>query len=513
MPDKLVILVTGGVGIGKSRLLFHLHEAIRKRWRACGFISFGQGRVPGSKEPADNYRLAMVGRRKSMPWAVRRKDGSGFEFDQQTREKAEAAVRSDFDGRNPEICFLDEIGRLEMNGSGFAELFRFVLESPCKIVVVAVKKNALEEVTSAFAIDAPVVVDLDTTDADSAMREMRSQISRRDDERIGAFAGVGGLVEVGLGSILHAYRVPLKGQALAYLQNLLLVAFGNQLGGRGLVRISFITAMLKAFSPMGNPLRPMAYIFLQGCAFSLPVHLIGWNLFAILLGSVLMAWMTLAVSLAVDYLIFGQSIFAAFSGVITTLSGWLGIGILSLFEVLVGIFILKAVLACGVGCLAYFGDMQPLIRRLGRPRTDRSVIKQSATHLDRKRESFFRATRVAIIDILRPKFIIAFFASILIMLFFANLSTGDLLVVTVRGLCVSYVSFLALRRIDVLKVARWVDRKGGLGLSRSLPTALGVLARNRKDADKSRSDATIAGVSSPTGSEHSDALQRIIPDR
>ena len=79
------------------------------------------------------------------------------------------------------------------------------------------------------------------------------------------------------------------------------------------------------------------------------------------------------------------------------------------------------------------------------------------------------------------------------MLFFANLGTADLTAIAIRGLCISYVGFLALRSVDFFRVGLWLDARWDLGLSRSLPMAMNVLAaapQPSSSADKSETNGS-----------------------
>jgi nucleoside-triphosphatase THEP1 len=486
-PEKLTILVTGGPGAGKTSFLLRLHATTRRWWHGCGFVAAASSRGPEPNAPAASYRLVAIGRTREWPWAARRPDG-GFEFHGASAAAATDVVRPQLEAGEADICFLDEVGRLELNGQGVAGAFRLALSSSCPIVVAAVKKTVLPEVVTAFELAEPVVIDLDKVGAGPALRDARRRIAAGDAERVGAFAGIAGAVEVGLGSALHAYRVPLKGHALAYLQNVMLIAFGKALRGRGLVRISLLSAMLKAFSPAGSTLRPMAYIFLQGAAFALPVRLLGWSLGPVLLGSVLMAWVTLAVSLAADYVTFGRSIFDAFSGAIASAGGWLGVAGPTLLQVLGALFVLKALVALALGTAAYLGDALPLVGRLGRRGLPHALGSADHDAVRRRRPAV-----VALRSLLRPRFLCAFLFSALLLLFFANLSTRDFWTVVARGLCLSYLGLLLSHRVDVRAVGGWLDRRAGLGLAKSLPTALDVLTRGRRD----RSDRTRSSEGSP----------------
>ncbi len=469
--DKLIVLVTGGVGSGKTRFLTALGRTTGRWWRTCGFVSPAAPAERPLSEPGASYDLSFVRGARRMPWATRRKEGRGFEFRAATRAEAIVRVRGELEA-GAEVCFIDEIGRLELEGGGFAGLFRLALTSPCRVVVAAVKKSALAEAIAAFDLAAPLVVDLDTVPAGRALRAVRRRISASEAGRVGTFAGAAGMVEVGLGSTLHAYRVPFKGHALSYLQNVLLVTFGKALNGRGLFRISFISAMLKAFSPAGARFRPMLFIFLQGACFAAPVRLLGWHLLSVLAGSVLMAWLTLGLSLGVDFAMFGQSIFDAFSGAISFASDELGIRAPSLIAIIGGAFLLKGVIALGLAAAAYCGDVEPFVGRLRR----RGARRQRPIRVEvAGRRTALGTALGAARDLLRPRFAIAFVISALLLLFFTNLSRSDLASVVVRGLVISYLGFVAVRRVDLAALGGWLDRRTGLGLAESLPAAMRVI--------------------------------------
>jgi nucleoside-triphosphatase THEP1 len=480
--DTLLVVVTGGVARGKTTFLERLQAGLGRGWRSCGFFCLGEHRRHGCGEASAVYRLRVIGRPGLLPWAKRDRGGVPFEFCEDARAEVCRAVGAQLESGACELCFLDEIGPLELAGGGFAPLLRQALASSCKAVVAAVKKRCLAEVWETFGIAKAVVIDLDVVDARRALPDARRRIAALDAERIGAFAGIAGLLEVGLGSTLHAYRVPLKGQVLVQIQNVLLIAFGKALRGRGLVRIAFISAMLKAFSPLGNTVRPMVYIFLQGLSFAAPVRLFGWNAGAVLAGSVLMSWLSLGLSLAVDYASFGRSIFDAIEGAIGAASGWIGVRGPSLFQVLAGAFALKAVVAIILGVLAYYGNLEPFIHRLSARRNHVAANARAENEAPPERRSPSRVALFALRDLLKPRFAIAFLVSGLLLLFFAGLSKADALNLLVRGLCISYLGFVVMRRIDVRCVGDWLDRRAGLGLGRSLPVALGVLGREPRDA-------------------------------
>jgi nucleoside-triphosphatase THEP1 len=474
---KAVVLVTGAVAAGKTTLLERLFARVRGRFRTCGFVSRGGGRAARPGSPAGRYCLEVLGSEVKRPWADRL-PGGGFRFDESSRERVEQEVRGALARGKIDVFIIDEIGFLELGGAGFAGLFRDAIAACDGVVVAAVKKEALEGAVGAFGLDGPLVVDLDLEGGRKALRRILGRIDALDAERIGLFAGACGLVEVGLGSFLHAYRVPLKGHVLAYLQNLLLVTFGKSLGGRGLVRIALVSAMLKAFSPAGSRLRPMVYIFLQGAAFALPVRVLGWNVAAVVAGSILMSWLTLLLSLAVDVIAFGKSIWDAYAGAAALVGSWIGARSLSIWHLLAALMALKAAVAVGLALAAYYGDFNPVIARLAR-RVRRRSPEGDEAPASPPRRPLRAAALKAMRELVRPRFLLGFFVSALLILFFVNLSKVGLASVILRGLCISYVGLLLAHWIDVKALVRRLDRHGHGGLGSSLPIAFGAMSGAR----------------------------------
>jgi nucleoside-triphosphatase THEP1 len=468
-----VLIITGRVGAGKSTLLARLARDTRRTWRPCGCLSHGLERAD-RHAPARRYELELLPAGRRLPWAERHAAGEGFVFRQESLAIVEQDVGPRLE-REGGLCLLDELGRLELEGGGLASLARAALASRADVLVLAARKDRLAELSAAFGLAEAEVADLDLLSAHQARRLLLRRIRAADAGRIGAFAGIGGLVEVGLGSLLHAWRVPLKGHFLAYLQNALLVSFGKSLRGRGLARISFIQALLKAFSPLGGRLMPMLYIFLQGVTFTLPVRLLGWGLPAVLLGSVLMAWLTLALWVLVKYLTFGASFLVALGGLAETVGGWFGAH-WGLREGALWLFGLKALLALAVGLAAWHAELLPRLRRW-LPARAPAVLEAAPAG---GRPPLPHRARAALRDLLRWKFLLALFFSVLLIVFFARLQWRDAGTLLLRGLCLSYVGFLLLRSLEVHAVAAWLDRRLGLGMGASLPRALEVL-RGREE--------------------------------
>jgi len=125
-----VILITGGIGAGKSSLLARVAHDMRRSWRICGCVSRGEWRQTG--EPAARYWLRSLPDGAECLWAARGQDGEGFRFHAESLARVEEQMRAGL-GTGPELVFLDELGRLELRGDGLAPVAREALLSGASV--------------------------------------------------------------------------------------------------------------------------------------------------------------------------------------------------------------------------------------------------------------------------------------------------------------------------------------------------------------------------------------------
>jgi hypothetical protein len=98
--------------------------------------------------------------------------------------------------------------------------------------------------------------------------------------------------EIALGSIIHAFHIPLGGHVLSLNQIVLLTlaskkATDRKMGASLASQISNTSAALKTLSPMGSRVRPMLAISAQGLLFSVGQLIFGPTLWGAILGSAL----------------------------------------------------------------------------------------------------------------------------------------------------------------------------------------------------------------------------------
>lgn len=159
------------------------------------------------------------------------------------------------------------------------------------------------------------------------------------------------LVEVGLGSLLHALHVPFRGQALSMNQGFLLsrASFVSKVSTRGeAIRlsnlISLTAACLKSLSPAGRRLTPMLAISIQGLLFSFGQFIGGVSVLGHSIGISLISLWALTQGIVLGWLLNGEAFLDAIRFGIEKIGvervEWvLGIGILLLLSI--GVFLVR----------------------------------------------------------------------------------------------------------------------------------------------------------------------------
>lgn len=103
-------------------------------------------------------------------------------------------------------------------------------------------------------------------------------VTEKEIDRIGIYAGLLATTEIGLGGILHAARIPLRGQFLSLNQIFILMRLSVESKDSSRFNsliVSNIAALLKSLTPIGNKLTPMLAISMQGLLFNLGIFLFG----------------------------------------------------------------------------------------------------------------------------------------------------------------------------------------------------------------------------------------------
>ncbi len=214
-------------------------------------------------------------------------------------------------------------------------------------------------------------------------------------------------VEIGLGSFLHAFHVPMAGHFLSLNQGLLLsrAALGTQAKALPL-ETSNISAVLKSLSPAGKKLTPMLAISAQGAWLSLGIGLFGLNPIGLSIGMILLGLWAFVQPLAITYLLFGNNLVNAVKALFAGLEKSFGISIevtWTLVAILVGI---KVLLSLAVVVAAY---------RIPETSYDRYLASLLRFRKERAKPSEGHPAWLAVRDLLNPLFVLSL---ILLLAFF-----------------------------------------------------------------------------------------------
>lgn len=309
----LLIALTGSPGEGRTRLLAAFAaEAQQRGQRVAGFLAVG-GPRPGPHAGADFYRLQMLGEENDLPWATR--DDSchpPYRFDAATFEHVAAWARGLRQQERADLLVLDEFGRFEAEGRGWWPIWSDIAAAAPRIVLMSVRAGCTEQI--AARLGRPFDLVLPVADPGTPHRLQRACADFSEWTQVGLWGGAAGALEMSLGSVLHAMKVPLRGAALCSAQAATLTFASARLSVPARVAwVAFIAAGLKAFSPGGGRVRPMVAISVQGTLFATAVQLLGWNAPGVLLGGLAIgAWAALQ-GILVQYLLLGEDLVTAYA--------------------------------------------------------------------------------------------------------------------------------------------------------------------------------------------------------
>ena len=164
-----------------------------------------------------------------------------------------------------------------------------------------------------------------------------------------------GTIEVGAGSILHAFHIPLSGHFLSLNQAFFLSrSIHLQKDARSPLMISNLAAILKSLSPAGNRLGPMLAISAQGFLFTAGTLAFGANLAGALLGCALLSVWAFAQPLLTYYIFFGATLFKSIDKVLSEFQKVFGIGPKNWWMLLTVLIVIKLLLTFGAGIAAFF---------------------------------------------------------------------------------------------------------------------------------------------------------------
>ena len=125
------------------------------------------------------------------------------------------------------------------------------------------------------------------------------------------------LVELVIGSTVHALHIPLAGQILSINQGFMLTRFQKGIESRisvskMVMEVSSVASLMKALAPVGKKLGPMISISMQGFLYMLGVLSFGKNLLGQMVGMALLSPWAFIQPLVTYFVIYGKDFTKAF---------------------------------------------------------------------------------------------------------------------------------------------------------------------------------------------------------
>lgn len=124
------------------------------------------------------------------------------------------------------------------------------------------------------------------------------------------------LIEVVIGSTIHALHIPFGGHFMSLNQGLFLTRFLRDSTSRFsavkmVMEVSSVTSIMKALAPVGKKLGPMISISMQGFLYMLGILSFGRGLFGQMLGMALLSVWAFIQPLITFFIIYGQDLTSA----------------------------------------------------------------------------------------------------------------------------------------------------------------------------------------------------------
>lgn len=236
------------------------------------------------------------------------------------------------------------------------------------------------------------------------------------------------LIEVVIGSSIHALHIPFGGHFLSLNQGLFLSRFlrdsTNRFNGAKMVmEVSSVTSIMKALAPVGKKLGPMISISMQGFLYMLGILALGGGLLGQMLGMACLSVWAFIQPFITFFIIYGQDLASA----IAYFNEKQGSILQILYWVIAGKAVLAALIPLG-------------LRFMSDERIERYEKKlASMTVSDRKKKS-----STALRELFRPMFLL----SLALMITYFSLTGESAIAIfwkCLRALAIAFVIFYLAR--------------------------------------------------------------------
>lgn len=269
---------------------------------------------------------------------------------------------------------------------------------------------------------------------------------RRSFDGVSRYALQLSLMEIGLGSFLHAFRVPFSGFLLSLNQCFVLNrALSHSSSIFHPLVISNTAALLKPLSPYGKKFTPMLAISMQGLLFNIGVFIFGNNLLGRCAGSLLLSLWPMVQPALIYIVIYGGILvnMSVYYNQMLVKMPWFSY--LTLEALVAGYIFIHLFLSLAVCLLTYFLPVQVL------DSYDRYIMSYSSTQLKplslQTKNTFLQKMRGVLKDMISPIFLLTLVLSGFF--FYATLhSLESFLYSYFRLIAVALLTFFLIRNLS-----------------------------------------------------------------
>lgn len=269
------------------------------------------------------------------------------------------------------------------------------------------------------------------------MLEFSKMNSKNQVEILGNYGALLSLIEVGLGSALHAMHIPFAGIFLSLNQGYLLCRVSIKTQDHSMsYHVSNIAAVLKSLSPAGNKLGPMLSLSVQGLLFNLGTLFFGINPIGLSAGMILLSIWSFVQPLITYYLFFGKKLFNAAQFLYEKTLPYHGIEEKNLLWFFIGIVIIKAIAAVLLALVAWKKQGEDASQ-------DKLAIKTKLKERKNRHPAI-----LALQDLSRPLFIVSLILTG-IFLYFSQHKLAEIIWYLLRPIAIGFIFFYFSRTLTL----------------------------------------------------------------
>ncbi len=290
---------------------------------------------------------------------------------------------------------------------------------------------------------------------------------------IGKVAATISIVELGLGSLLHTFKIPLSGHILSVNQITILTRSTFKLKSRtAALKISIISSILKSLSPSGKKLTPMLAIAAQGVMYSFGIFLGGINYFGLFLAVAFSSLWAFVQPLLFLWVLFGNRSITIAEHFLGEIHKFFPNADHYILSFLIGSLLLKLLFCYGLSIYilrltdVQFETIQNKFSLSQSIKPPRSIDKSTYAYL-------------ALRDLLSPLFIFSLMLTCLFF-YFSHSPRVEIIWGLLRPIGFGFIIFYFTRRFPIEKMTLYLEKKGLTQLSKMIKVAMNHVNRSKK---------------------------------